>query len=162
MSPWAMRRSPGTSSIPRSKNSPSSSRAQQADDQRTVTFGLREIEHRGQAVCAERPPGVLPGHARMLHLPADGLSAHRRGGLEEGHSRVQGAWAESHSFPLLVSAGGGVCRRGRAGVLLPGRVRRLVESRRGQGPGGLALRGKRAHRPRVWQPSLVPAADAWQ
>ena len=28
--------------------------------------------------------------------------------------------------------------------------------------GRVALRGKRADRPRLWQPSLVPAADAWQ
>ena len=68
--------------------------------------------HAGDADRHQRQADVPPGHARMLHLPADGPPADRRGLVEADHPHLQGPRPEPYPLPLLVPARGGV-RRGR-------------------------------------------------
>jgi hypothetical protein len=74
----------------------------------------------GQAVQAEWPPGLLPRHAGVLHLPAHGLPTDRCAVVEAHHRYLQVVRAEPDPLSLLVPAGSGVYCRRRAGLLFPG------------------------------------------
>ena len=84
----------------------------------------------------------------MLHLPADGLSADGRRGVEADHPHLPGARAQPHPLPLLVPARGGLCGRRRAGLLLPGR-----DARRGP------TRAQRSAKAGRWTSGCTTEAD---
>ena len=58
----------------------------------------------GDAAGDQRPADLPARHARMLHLPADRLSADGRRGVEADHPHLPGARAQPHPLSLLVPA----------------------------------------------------------
>ncbi len=75
----------------------------------------------GHSVRRERPKGLPPRHARVRDLPEDGPPADRRGLVAAHRAHREGARPQHHPLPLVVPARGRVHRRGRGGLLLPGR-----------------------------------------
>ena len=81
----------------------------------------------GHAVRGERPQDLPPRHARVRHLPEDRPPADRRGLLAAHRAHREGARPQHDPLPLVVPARGGLRRRRRGGLLLPGRGRLLGE-----------------------------------
>ena len=70
--------------------------------------------------------GLLARHAQLRRVPANGIPGDRRGLVAADIPDCQVVWAEFHAVPLLVSAGGRLCR-GRPGGILPARRRPLLD-----------------------------------
>ena len=81
-------------------------------DERASRFGMRSFAAQGTRLHAQRPADLPPRHAGMRDLPADRLSADRRGVRGSGSTGPSSLRPELHALPLLVPARGGF-RRGR-------------------------------------------------
>ena len=116
--------------------------------------------HAGHPVRRERPQDLPARHPRVRDLPEDRPPADRRRVLEAHRPHREGARPELDPLPLVVPAGGGLHRRGRGGLLLPGGGRLLGEQldppRRGPADRRVALPRDGPHPEGLRQPPVLP------
>ena len=110
------------------------------------------------AVHDQRPAHLPARHARVRRVPAHGVSPDGHRLMEEDPAGGSRPRAQPPQVPLLDTAGGGIRGGRRDGFLLPGRGLGLGAVRQRLAARLVAVRGDRAHHPRLRQPPVVPAA----